>query len=279
MTKRAAAFFSRTALIGALLLLSVIVGGTRFGVVEADALLLRAEANLKAPALALMRLDDTSSDLFDPGFDKPEIELPENPTLAYVDTGSTLLNVRSGPGTAYTTLGQVSGGSVLPVLSNENGWCEVLYQDSIAFLCSDYVRIMTQAEVDALKDGAESPGEQLALYAQEFLGRPYVYGANGPNSFDCSGFTKYVYAHFGYTLNRTATDQLANGISIEKNALSPGDLVFFRSAGTVKPVSHVGLYIGNGDFVHASTTNYQVRIDQLDTGYYAGVYVGGRHLS
>lgn len=278
MTKRVAAFFSRTAMIGAVLLLAATIGGTHFGVVKADALLLRADANLTAPALALISLDDTSGNPQGPAFPKPAIELPENPLLAYVDTGSTLLNVRSGPGTAYATLGQVSGGSVLTVLSNENGWCKVLYQDAIAYLCTDYVRVLTSAEWDSLKESAQYRGEQLAIYAQEFLGCPYVYGANGPDSFDCSGFTKYVYAHFGSTLNRTATDQLSNGTAVEMAELTPGDLVFFRSAGTVKPVSHVGLYIGNGNFVHASTNNDQVRIDQLDSGYYAEVFVGGRHV-
>lgn len=278
MTKRAVAFFSRTALIGALLLLSALVGSARFGVLEADALLLRAEANLNAPALALISLVDTSDDLLDPGFGMPDIEIPENALLAYVDTGSTLLNVRSGPGTAYDTLGQVTGGSTFIILSHENGWCEVLYQDSIAFLCTDYVRMMTQAEFDALKESSDYLGQQLTCYAQEFLGRPYVYGANGPNSFDCSGFTKYVYAHFGYSLNRTATNQLSNGTSVTMSELTPGDLVFFRRAGTVKPVSHVGLYIGDGAFVHASTNNYQVRIDHLNAGYYAGIFVGGRHV-
>ena len=120
-------------------------------------------------------------------------------------------------------------------------------------------------------------GSQIVAYAKQFLGTPYVYGANGPNSFDCSGFTKYVYSHFGYTLNRTATDQLSNGTSVTKDQLQPGDLVFFKY-NTSKPVSHVGIYIGSGQFIHASTNSYAVQIDDLTTGHYNRVYVYGRHV-
>ena len=122
-----------------------------------------------------------------------------------------------------------------------------------------------------------SMGQQIVDYAKQFLGTPYSWGGNGPNSFDCSGFTKYVYAHFGYTLNRTATDQLSNGTSVSKGELQVGDLVFFK-ANTSKPVSHVGIYIGGGQFIHASTNTYTVKIDNLDSGYYSRVYVYGRHI-
>ena len=104
-----------------------------------------------------------------------------------------------------------------------------------------------------------------------------MYGGNGPNVFDCSGFTTYVYRQFGYTLNRTATGQLSNGVSVSKSELRPGDLVFFRY-NTSKPVSHVGIYIGGGQFIHASTNEYVVRIDNLTYGHYANVYVYGRRI-
>ena len=105
----------------------------------------------------------------------------------------------------------------------------------------------------------------MVAYAKQFLGTPYVYGGNGPNSFDCSGFTKYVYAHFGVTLNRTATDQLANGASVSKSQLQPGDLVFFK-ANTTKPVSHVGIYIGGGQMIHCATYGVGVIIGPVQSG-------------
>lgn len=278
------AFWSRTTLIAALLLVVPVFYGSSFGNTEAAALRLRAEPNLTAPALALITaaqetggLDLDFGDIYDGG-KTPDIELPAEPLLAYVNTDGSVLNIRSGPGTAFTTVGQASSGSFLTVLSNENGWCSVLYNNAIAYVSTDYVRLMTKADYDAFKASADYRGEQIAQHAQNYLGRPYVYGANGPNSFDCSGFTKYVYAQFGYSLNRTATDQLANGYSVEKSELKAGDLVFFRSEGTVKPVSHVGLYMGDGSFIHASTNNYQIRIDNLSSGYYSGIFVGARRV-
>ena len=122
-----------------------------------------------------------------------------------------------------------------------------------------------------------SMGSQIVSYAKQFLGVPYVYGGNGPSSFDCSGFTSYVYRHFGYTLNRTASTQLSNGVAVSKSELQPGDLVFFRY-NTSYPASHVGIYIGNGQFIHASTNKYKVQIDQLMTGHYASVYVAARRI-
>lgn len=278
------ACWCRTTLIAALLLVVPVFCGSGFGSLDAAALRLRAEPNLTAPALALITSAEETSDLeIDFGslyndVSTPDIPLPSEPLLAYVNTGGNVLNIRSGPGTAYATVGQATSGTFLTVLANENGWCSVLYENKVAYVCSDYVRLMTQADYDAFQASADYRGEQIAQYAQNFLGRPYVYGGNGPNSFDCSGFTKYVYAQFGYTLNRTATDQLENGCSVEKSELRPGDLVFFRSAGTVKPVSHVGLYIGDGSFIHASTNNYQIRINTLASGYYSEIFVGARRV-
>lgn len=271
VSKQCTAFLSRAGFLFALLLVFTVSGISQFGSVEAHALRLRSEPNLVAPSIALITKEEVT--------DGPNIEIPENALRAFVNTDGTVLNVRSGPGTTYTTLGQVSNGTVMIVLSHEDGWCKVLYQDtSIAYVSEDYVKLMTQQEYEEYKASADYRGEQIAAAAHEYLGRPYVYGGNGPDNFDCSGFTKYLYAQFGYTLNRTATDQLDNGVSVEKDELQAGDLVFFRSPGTVKPVSHVGVYIGAGEFIHASTNDYRVRIDSLDTGYFEGIYVYGRHI-
>ena len=124
---------------------------------------------------------------------------------------------------------------------------------------------------------SSSLGQQVVDYAKQYLGCPYVYGGNGPSSFDCSGYTSYVYRHFGYTLNRTASTQLSNGTSVSKSELQPGDLVFFKY-NTSKAASHVGIYIGGGQFIHASTNTYTVKIDDLTRGHYANVYVGARRI-
>lgn len=293
--KRAVRFSLSVTLSCAILLSMVLASGYQFVVIQADALRLRAEPNLSSPILALVTEEITNENLsedasawdaiflrdqqdFIKNYYQQQEQNTENSLLAYVNTTGSVLNIRSGPGTAYSIVDQVPCGTVLPVTSNGDGWYEVDYQDSVAYICADYALLMTSEEYDAYKANSGSLGNQIAQCAQDYLGCKYVYGANGPSSFDCSGFVKYIYAQFGYSLNRTATDQLENGASVEKGTLQPGDLVFFRSSGTEKPVSHVGMYIGDGSFIHASTNDYQVRIDNLASGYYSNIYVGARRI-
>ncbi len=203
---------------------------------------------------------------------------PAEPLIAWVKPGTTALNIRSGPGLVYEVLGQTQGGVKLEALEEQDGWVAISYEESYAYVSADYVSVMTQADYDNRLANASTQGEAIVLAAYDYLGVPYVYGGNGPNSFDCSGFVKYMYAQFGVDLNRTATDQLENGYAVELQEVIPGDLVFFRSPGTVKPVSHVGMYIGDGQFIHASTNDYSVRVDNLFEGYYTDIYVYARRL-
>lgn len=192
-----------------------------------------------------------------------------------VNSDVSSLNIRSGAGTGCSVLSSVSGGTVLELIGVQDGWYKVVHGGTSGYVSSDYITLTS--ETPAATVAASSVGEEIAAYAQNFLGTPYVYGGSSTSGFDCSGFTKYVYSQFGYTLNRTATDQLSNGVSVSKDELQPGDLVFFKYR-TSKPVSHVGIYIGNGQFIHASTNSYAVQIDDLSSGHYANVYVYGRRV-
>ena len=126
----------------------------------------------------------------------------------------------------------------------------------------------------SIKRGVNKSSSQVANYDYNFLGRPYVYGANGPNAFDCSGFTSYVYRHFGVSLPRTASSQFSAGSAVSRNNLAPGDLVFFNTVGYL---GHVGLYIGGGDFIHAASSG-RVKISSLSEGYYRTRYAGARRV-
>lgn len=105
---------------------------------------------------------------------------------------------------------------------------------------------------------SSATGEAIVAYASDYLGVPYVWGGNTPAGFDCSGFTKYVFAHFGISLNRRASQQALQGIPVSAGSLQPGDLVFFGN-----PVYHVGIYVGNGCFIHAPETGDVVKISAL----------------
>ena len=116
--------------------------------------------------------------------------------------------------------------------------------------------------------------------AEKYLGYPYVRGGSSPStSFDCSGFTSYVYRQFGYSINRTASGQLDNGTSVSMSELQPGDLVMFRKSGSSSRASHVGIYIGGDQFIHASSSSGNSRcvtVSSLAESYYANHYYTAR---
>jgi|SRR5665213_1835006 len=116
-------------------------------------------------------------------------------------------------------------------------------------------------------------GAKVVKYAKHMLGVRYVYGGSSPASgFDCSGFVRYVYGHFGVRLAHSSFAQFTSGFRVNRNALKPGDLVFFDSLG------HVGIYIGHGKFIHAPHTGSRVRIEQFG-GWYSSRFDGARRLA
>jgi hypothetical protein len=126
------------------------------------------------------------------------------------------------------------------------------------------------------KDAAASAETPLMKIVGELLGVRYKTGGNTPKGFDCSGFTRYVFEKLaGIDLNRRSIDQAKEGSKIEKDKLREGDLVFFKTNG--KSISHVGIYVGDGKFAHASSKK-GITITPLDDKYYAKRYVTARRI-
>ena len=177
------------------------------------------------------------------------------------------LNVRSGPSTDHEKVGSLAAGRVVELLEESDGW----YRIENGYISTEYVTIVDPSQI--------SKGQEIADYALQFVGYPYVYGGSSPKGFDCSGFTSYVYKQFGITINRTASTQLDNGTPVSMSELQPGDLVMFKKSGTgSKRASHVGIYIGNNQYVHASTPGVGVIISDLNDPYISAGYVGARRI-
>jgi len=122
--------------------------------------------------------------------------------------------------------------------------------------------------------------DEILETAEEYLGVEYIWAANGPSAFDCSGFTKYVFKENGITIPRYSGHQANVGLKVSYDELEKGDLVFFDTAkGFHKKVNHVGIYIGNHQFIHASSAQKQVMITSFDQKkFYKNRFLHGRRL-
>ncbi len=142
--------------------------------------------------------------------------------------------------------------------------------------------IATKINFNRFNDSDFSPKNHLAnnieSVAKSLLGTDYQYGANGPYQYDCSSFTKYVFSKNGITLPRVSRDQAKVGQLVNASDLQKGDLIFFNSKKSTK-VAHVGIYLGEGNFIHASSAKDQVTISNLKSNYYSKHFKWGRRVT
>lgn len=195
-----------------------------------------------------------------------------------VDTDGSTLNLRAAPGTDAAKVASLTSGQVVAVNGMKNGWFRVRCNGTEGYVSPQY--ILAVSADNTRKDAAQPDtalAGQITAYAKEFLGTPYVYGASGPKSFDCSGFTKYVYQHFGYTLSRSAADQLSNGSAVALEEIQVGDLICWRKYGSSKAATHVGIYLGDGQYIHASSSG-SVRVNDMDYAANSRYIVGVRRI-
>lgn len=125
-----------------------------------------------------------------------------------------------------------------------------------------------------VSESANTIGAKLVAEAKKHLGKKYVWGATGPNTFDCSGLTQYCHKKLGISIPRTSLAQSNGGKSVSKSNLQMGDLIFWKT--TSAKVGHVGMYVGNGQFIHAPNSRSVVKIDSLSNSYYSSRYVNAR---
>ncbi len=216
----------------------------------------------------------------------------ENIDLGTGRINASVVNVRTAPNTVSDVVHQVKKNETVEIFGFNCGWYKVNSKNEVGYIRSDLVTLEDKpAENFGVKRNSnssssssssstssskpQSKGEKLVAFAKTFVGYPYVYGGSSPSGFDCSGFMQYVHRQMGYSIKRTATAQLSNGRKVSRDELQPGDLVFFGYGSTA---SHVGMYIGNGKFVHAENSRTGVVISELFTGYYSGRYLTARRI-
>ena len=216
---------------------------------------------------------------------------PVTEKTMYVNTAS--IYMRKGAGTNYEVVDSLILNSSVIVTGEINDWYQVKVSGKTGYIAKRLLSSKKTEESTArsseertnnqeqttTNDVVTSKGEEVVNYAKQYLKCKYVYGASGPSTFDCSGFTMYVFKHFGISLSHSATAQSKKGTYVAKENLQPGDLVFFKDYQTMDGIGHCGIYVGDGNFIHASSgTGYCVKLSTLLTGSYNTRYSTARRI-
>ena len=204
---------------------------------------------------------------------------------------STTVNVRKEASKDSEIIAQISQNTAVEVISDEGGWAKVKVNGKEGYIASNLlsdkkteVTTSSRGSNETRKPNTENktttstPGKGATVVetAKKYIGYSYKYGASGPTSFDCSGFTSYIFKLHGVSLSRTAKQQYGNGTAVSRSDLQPGDLIMFGPS--VSGINHVGIYIGGGQIVHAANPSRGVTIDTINSGYYNNNYVGARRV-
>ena len=191
------------------------------------------------------------------------------------------LNLRKGAGTSYSVITTLDKGIAVTVHSSSNGWSKVSVNGMTGYVSSSYLSSTKPSNSSSSTDSSTSSKVDKVLnFASQQLGKPYVWGAQGPNSFDCSGLTYYVYKNAaGITLPRTSVEQSKYGTTVSKSNLKAGDLIFFDTSGPNDGgVSHVGIYVGNGQMIHASSSQKKIVKVSVETSYWNNAFVRAKRV-
>lgn len=217
----------------------------------------------------------------------------ETSTTKTMYVNSQSVNLRQKADKTSQVIKSLTLNTKVTVISSTNGWAYVDVNGTKGYIAEN---LLTSTQKETSRSGlttreqkttsttestttntasnttASASASSVVSYAKQYLGCKYIYGGTSPSGFDCSGFTQYVYKHFGVNLNRTAAAQYSNGQSVTN--LQAGDLVMFGKSG----INHVGIYIGGNTFIHAANPSKGVRTDSMSTGYYKTNYVGARRI-
>ena len=194
---------------------------------------------------------------------------------ATVNTDS--LNMRKGAGTSYSVITKLSKGTVVDVIeSASNGWKKVKTSNgTTGWVSGSY---LTTGVVEYTSTDNSTKVQAVIDLAHKQLGKPYVWGAEGPNSFDCSGLIYYVYKNAaGITLPRTSSAQYSAGVAVSRSNLKAGDLIFSSTDGTGN-ITHVAIYVGDGQMIHAPRNGKNVEKVSINNSYWNKAYVGARRV-
>ncbi|MCL1829220.1 MAG: NlpC/P60 family protein [Oscillospiraceae bacterium] len=272
----------------ALLTITAAAASAGAGIVNVSSLNLRAAADLSAeireviPGGSCVVISEKTGDWYKVvykgtvGWAAAEfIDFYENidADLGYGVVCGDSVRMRDAPGFVSFVTEHFNNGTTLSVSGVYGEWYKVnLIGGNEGYIHSDYFGLRGEP-----LPRNEAEGRRITDTAMKYLGLPYLWGGTGPGGFDCSGFVYSVYKECGYKINRTADTIFKNGKFVEKWDLQTGDAICFTNSGGSE-IGHVGIYLGNGLFIHSSSVHDGVIITELDSEYYTDNYVGARRI-
>lgn len=222
------------------------------------------------------------------------------------------VNVRSTPSETSSVISQIAQGAKVSILDTKEGWTKIAFDSNtvIGYVKSEFIKdaeeptpapkssessksSKTKSSESSSKSSSSkssgkssdsessssskpsSKGQAIVEEAKKYLGVKYVYGGSSPSGFDCSGLVQYVCRKNGISVARSSREQFHNGVAVSRDNLQPGDLVFFQKNGTIH---HVGIYVGNGQMIHAPQTGKTVSYQSINTPGRISGYAGARRV-
>lgn len=193
-------------------------------------------------------------------------------------------NVREKASKSSEIIERLDEGDEVTIVEEDGEWYKITSTKvSSGYVSKTLIKVIsedvTSRSLSEARENEISDGNSVVEFAKQFLGTNYVLGGKTPESgFDCSGFTRYIFKNFGYSLGSVAADQESVGREVKREELQPGDLILFYNEGKTK-IGHTGIYIGNNEFIHAANPERGVVIDNLETmDYYNERFVTARRI-
>ncbi len=229
----------------------------------------------------------------------------ENAELGYGKILSNGTSLYAGASTSTKLVDAADKDEKAYIIGLNEGWYKVIFGENICYVPSNQLKLTEipyenrdssnyprffrlgkstgiAPSADALNQKlpeASTDGEAIVALAKRYLGVPYVWGGASPSGFDCSGLVYYVFNTLGYSMYRTPADQYRQGVFVSRNNLQPGDVVYFYNTVPGTGISHVGIYIGDGQFIHSPNSRSTVSIASLSNTYWNQHYYGARRMS
>ncbi|RKD27531.1 Cell wall-associated hydrolase, NlpC family [Caminicella sporogenes DSM 14501] len=266
------------------------------GIITANILNIRKEPNINSKILSKLKKDtevtivDIKNNWYKIVINKTTngwanskyIKIIPNYSLGQV-VGNNV-NLRTIPSTSGSIITKLNKGTTLKITGYKQNWYKVTISgNKEGWIYKNYIKVLlnNNSNNTAISRSSNRITSKIIAFAKSNLGKPYIYGSSGPSSFDCSGFTSYIFKHFNIKIPRTSKEQAKIGVKVSKANLQPGDLVFFDTSGRNNGIiTHVGIYIGSGKFIHASSGKRakKVVISDLNEGFYKKKFVTARRV-